>query len=76
MSNLHKRQVYAGLMEIINDDKYYYYSKAGSEYCHLTDMGKAAVIDYINQVGPIMRKKNQEQLIALAKSMTWDELKK
>ena len=76
MSNLHKRQVYAGLMEIINDDKYYYYSKVGNNYCHLTDMGKAALVDYMNQVAPTMRKKNEEHLIELAKSIAWDELKK
>ena len=76
MSNLHKRQVYAGLLEILIDDKYYYHSRVGNDYCYLTEMGKAAVVDYINQVAPIMRKKNEEQLIALAKSFTWEELKK
>ena len=76
MSNLHKRQVYVGLLEILKDNKYYYHSKVGIDYSHLTEDGKAVVLDYINQVAPHMLKKDQEAIEALAKSMLWDELKK
>ena len=76
MSSLHKRQVYVGLLEIIKDSKYYYHSKVGADYCHFTEDGKAAVLDYLSQVAPHMLKKDQEALEALAKQLVWDELKK
>ena len=76
MSNLHKRQVYVGLLEILKDSKYYYHSRVGADYCHLTEDGKAAVLDYIDQVAPYMIKKDQQAIEALAKQMVWEELKK
>lgn len=76
MSNLHKRQIYAGLMEIIKDSKYYYNSRIGPEYNKLTDDGMKAVIEYITQVAPYMLKKSEEELNMLAKQIIFDELKK
>ena len=76
MSNLHKRQVYVGLLEILKDSKYYYSSRVGADYCHLTEDGKMAVIEYISQVAPYMLKKDQQAIEALAKQMVWEELKK
>lgn len=76
MSNLHKRQVYVGLLEILKDSKYYYNSRVGMDYNHLTEDGKNAVIDYINQVAPHILKKDKEEFEALAKQLVWDELKK
>ena len=76
MSNLHKRQVYVGLLEILKDQKYYYTSRVGIDYCHLTEDGKTAVLEYITEVAPYMLKKDKETIEALAKSMLWDELKK
>ena len=76
MSNLHKRQVYAGLMEIVKDSKYYYHSKVGADYCHFTDDGKKALMDYIEHMAPLMIKREKEELEALAKQMMWEELKK
>lgn len=76
MSNLHKRQVYAGLFEIIKDDKYYYNSRVGMDYSHLTEAGKEAVVEYVNHIASIMLKKEKEEIEALAKKMVWEELKK
>lgn len=76
MTNLHKRQIYGGLLEILKDSQYYYYSTIGSDYSHLTEDGKAAVLKYINQVAPYMIKENKEELQQLAKQMVIDELKK
>lgn len=76
MSNLHKRQVYAGLFEIIKDDKYYYNSRIGSQYNHLTEAGKEAVVEYMNHMASVMLQKEKEEFEAKAKSMVWEELKK
>lgn len=75
MSNLHKRQVYAGLFEIVSDPRYYYNSKVGSDYSHLTDEGVKAITEYINIMGPHMIKKEEEMLEARAKVLVWEGLK-
>ena len=76
MSNLHNKQVYAGLFEIIKDDKYYYNSRINSNYNHLTEAGKEAVIEYVNHMASVMLIKEKEEFEAKAKSMVWEELKK
>lgn len=74
--SLHKRQVYAGLLEILKDSKYYYNSRVGMDYNHLTDEGKLAVVEYIETIGAHVLKKEQEILDARAKELVWNELKK
>jgi len=69
-------QVYAGLFEILRDQRLYYHSAVGSDYCHLTDAGKEEVIKWINIVAPQMFNKEKAELDARAKKLMWDELKK
>lgn len=76
MYNLHKRQVYAGLFEIINDPKYFYNSKIGAEYSHLTDEGEKAVLEYANIIGPLMLKKALQEFEEKVKQKVWEDLKK
>ncbi len=54
----------------------YYYSNVGANYCHLTPEGEKAVIEWINLLAPHMRKIEQDDLVARAKQMVFDELKK
>jgi len=74
--NLFKKQVYVGLLEILKDRDYYYHSNVGPEYCHFTEKGTEAVIEYLNVMAPHMLKKDNKELEDLAKKLTWDELKK
>ena len=76
MLNLFKKQVYVGLLEIFKDRDYYYHSNVGPEYCHLTEKGVEALIDYMNIMAPNMLKKDNKELEDLAKKLTWNELKK
>lgn len=76
MLNLFKKQVYVGLLEIFKDRDYYYHSNVGPEYCHLTEKGVEALIDYMNIMAPSMLKKDNKELEDLAKKLTWNELKK
>jgi hypothetical protein len=69
-------QVYAGLFEIIKDQRMYYHSQVGSEYCHLNDAGREEVLKWVEMMAPQMFKKEQAELDARAKKMVWDELKK
>ena len=76
MSNLHKRQVHAGLMEIIRDSKYYYSSQVDSGYNKFTDEGMKVLIEYVTYMAPLMLQKEKDDLNALAKQIVWGELKK
>lgn len=76
MPNLLKLQVYAGLMEILNDKKYYYNSNVGPEFSHFTEEGNLALLEYMQIFAPTMIKKQEQESIKLAKAIVWDELKK
>jgi len=69
-------QVYSGLFEIVKDNTMYYHSRVGAEYCHLTDEGKEAVLQWIEIMAPQMYKKEQAELDLRAKQIVWNELKK
>lgn len=76
MNKLLPNQVYSGLFEILKDQRLYYYSKVGADYCHLTEEGEKALISWINLMGPHMHKLQQQELDARAKQLVFDELKK
>lgn len=67
---------YGGLMELINNSKYYYHSSVGSGYSHLTDDGKDAVIEFMNVVAWKMREAESADLDYRAKQAVLAELKK
>lgn len=76
MTQMLPKQVYAGLFEIIKDNRMYYHSNVGKEYSHLNDPGKEEVIKWVELMAWEMLKLEKEQLDARAKKMVWDELKK
>lgn len=76
MSDIHKAQLYSGILDILNDKKYYYRSRVGSEYSKWTEEGQKALIDYVTHMAPYILKKEDEKLIELSKKMVWDELHK
>lgn len=76
MSKILPNQVYAGLYEIIKNQKYFYHSRVGSDYCHLTEEGRAEVAKWVELMAPGMYKLEQDELDARAKQLVWNELKK
>ena len=76
MSKILPNQVYAGIFEILKNQRLYYHSSVGAQYCHLTDEGKEAVVKWVELMAPGMHKLEQEELDARAKKLVWDELKK
>ena len=66
---------YGGIEEIINDPKYYYYSKIGEAYSHLSDAGKEAVIEFMNGMAYKIRQAEQADLERRAQQQTLDALK-
>ena len=51
-------------------------SMVSTDYCHLTEEGEKAVVQWINMMGPQMHKLQEEEMNAHAKKLVWDELKK
>lgn len=68
------KQMYAGLMEILKD-KRFYYQGIGPEYNHLTDDGNEAILEYITIMAPHMIKLENEMLDERSKKMMLDKLK-
>ena len=78
MSNVLEKQLYAGILAVLNDKESYYKSSIGKkgEYNRFEDQGKEAIINFVEQFAPLMLKKQNEELDARAKKMMWEELKK
>ena len=70
-----KDLVYAGLVELLHNKKYYYHSTIGLDYSHLTDDGKTAIVDLVNIVAPYIVKAREQELDERAKKMVMDGLK-
>lgn len=67
--------MYGGLMELVRNRKYYYYSGVGSTYSHLTDEGKTALAEYMNMVSWKMIEAENNELNARSKEMIMNTLK-
>jgi hypothetical protein len=78
MSNVLEKQLYAGILAVLNDRNSYYQSSIGKkgEYNHFQDSGKDAVITYIEQFAPLMLRQQNLELDERAKKIMWEELKK
>jgi hypothetical protein len=67
---------YGGMMELLNNRTYYYHSTIGSGYSHLTEEGKAAMIEFIEMVAWKMLEAEAADLNERAKQQVLDQLKK
>ena len=78
MSNILEKQLYAGILAVLNDKSYYYQSSIGKrgEYNQLKDSGREAIMVFIDQFAPLMIQQQNNELDARAKKIMWDELKK
>lgn len=76
MDNLFKKQVYAGIMEILRDPKYYYGSMGSYRYDHLTEDGVIKVKEFINIMAPHMLEMEKRHIEEVAKKMVVEELAK
>jgi hypothetical protein len=71
-----KDLIYGGIMELLNNGRYYYYSPVGAGYSHLTEDGKAAVIEFMNMIAFKMKEAEYADLDHRAKQQVLDQLKK
>ncbi len=70
-----KDLVYGGLEEIINNRNYYYKSSVGSNYCHLTDSGKQAIVEFMDLMAYKINEAEHADLDRRAKEQVLKELK-
>lgn len=70
-----KDLVYGGLEEILNNSRHYYKSSVGSNYCHLTDSGKEAILEYIELIAHKINEAEERDLDRRAKEQVLKELK-
>ena len=71
-----KDLIYGGLEEILNNRNYYYHSSVGLGYSHLTDEGRAAVVEFMDLMAWKIREAENADLDHRAKEQVIAELKK
>lgn len=78
MNDLIEKQLYLGIVAVLQDTKIYYESSVGKkgEYNYFRDGGKEALITYIAAMAPLILKNEREKLDNRAKELMWEELKK
>ena len=78
MNDLIEKQLYLGIVAVLQDHKIYYQSTVGSkgEYNHFRDGGTEALITYIEAMAPLILKNERQKIDKRAKELMWEELKK
>lgn len=67
---------YGGMVELLNNNRYYYHSSVGSAYSHLTDEGKEAVSEFMNLIAYKIKEAEDHDLNERAKQQVLDQLKR
>lgn len=70
-----KDVLYGGLVELVNNPKFYYHSSIGSSYCHWTEDGAKVVAAYMTLMADTIYRAEQEALDKRAKDMVLSNLK-
>ena len=76
LPNVLKKQIYAGILEVLKDRDCYYNSSVGASYSHFTEEGEKAMMHYIKTMAPTMLAQHEYEMNERAKKMVWEELKK
>ena len=69
-----KNQIYSGLLEILKDDKLYYKSIVGNNYCKFTEDGKDALIEYMTMMAPYILEKEKQEMEKFVKERAKSDL--
>ena len=70
-----KEIIYGGLSELIHNNHYYYHSSVGSNYCHFTEAGNAALQEFIAHMAVNMHQADEALLDRRAKDLVLKGLK-
>lgn len=67
--------IYGGIEEILRNQKYYYHSPVGKDYCQLTEDGEQALVEYLNSFCYLIRQAEEAEIDQRAKDIVLKELK-
>ena len=70
-----KEIMFGGVAEMLKNRDLYYHSSVGSNYCHFTEAGKAALQEYMNIMAYKMLEAEEELLNKRAKELVIKGLK-
>lgn len=73
--NAVKDLIFGGITELSRNTRFYYHSSVGKGYCYWTEEGKEALIEFMSEMTPLLRKAEEEDLDNRAKEMVLKELK-
>ena len=73
--NAVKDLIFGGLTELSRNSRFYYYSGVGNAYCYWTEEGKEAVLEFMAEMTPLLKKAEEQDLDNRAKEMVLKELK-
>ena len=74
LPNVLKKQIYAGILEVLKDRSCYYRSGVGSNFSYFTEAGEKAIMHYIKTMAPTMLDQHDYEMNEIAKKMVWEEL--
>lgn len=60
---------------LIKDKNYFYHSSVGSNYCHLTEDGRRAVLDMVELIAPKLHEAMHQEDVERSKQLVLKELK-
>lgn len=66
---------YAGIKDLLDNSRYFYHSTVGTQYCHLTEEGEKAILDYIKIMSPLIHEAEQKAFDQRAKDIVMQTLK-
>lgn len=70
-----KTVFYAGIKDLLKNSRYFYHSPIGAQYCHLTDAGEKAILDYIKIMSPLIHEAEQKAFDQRAREIVMQTLK-
>lgn len=78
MNDLIEKQLYLGIVAVLQDKKIYYESSVGKkgEYNHFQEGGQEALLLYIETMAPLILRNEREKLDKRAKELVLEELKR
>ena len=78
MNDLIEKQLYLGIVAILQDQKIYYESRVGTkgEYNHFKEGGQEALLLYIETMAPLILRNERDKLDKRAKELVLEELKR
>jgi len=67
--------MFGAVLELSRNGRYYYHSGVGASYCHWTEQGKEALLEYMETMAYKIKEAEEAELHKRAKDQTMAALK-